>query len=57
MTYQRIELPRKAIEGQETIAHRIAARFAAEGRRPLALVDTYGCQQNESDSERIRGYL
>ncbi len=24
---------------------------------PLALVDTYGCQQNEADSERIRGYL
>ena len=28
-----------------------------EGRRPLALVDTYGCQQNEADSERIRGML
>ena len=25
--------------------------------KPLALVDTYGCQQNEADSERIRGYL
>ena len=25
--------------------------------RPLAFVDTYGCQQNEADSERIRGYL
>ena len=24
---------------------------------PLAYVDTYGCQQNEADSERIRGYL
>lgn len=23
----------------------------------LAFVDTYGCQQNEADSERIRGYL
>ena len=27
------------------------------GDKPLALVDTYGCQQNEADSERIRGYL
>ncbi|NBI10843.1 tRNA (N6-isopentenyl adenosine(37)-C2)-methylthiotransferase MiaB [Colidextribacter sp. OB.20] len=27
------------------------------GERPLALVDTYGCQQNEADSERLRGYL
>ncbi len=25
--------------------------------RPLAMVDTYGCQQNEADSEKIRGYL
>ncbi|MCI8870762.1 MAG: tRNA (N6-isopentenyl adenosine(37)-C2)-methylthiotransferase MiaB [Lawsonibacter sp.] len=25
--------------------------------RPLAFVDTYGCQQNEADSERIRGFL
>ena len=57
MTYQRIERPRSDIEAQEAIAHRIAARWAAEGKRPLALVDTYGCQQNESDSERIRGYL
>ncbi|NLF35360.1 MAG: tRNA (N6-isopentenyl adenosine(37)-C2)-methylthiotransferase MiaB [Clostridiales bacterium] len=24
---------------------------------PLAFVGTYGCQQNEADSERIRGYL
>ena len=23
--------------------------------RPLAMVDTYGCQQNEADSEKIRG--
>ena len=25
--------------------------------RPLAFVDTYGCQQNEADSERLRGWL
>ena len=25
--------------------------------QPLAFVDTYGCQQNEADSERIRGFL
>lgn len=57
MSYTRNEIPREEIERQEAIAASIAARFAAEGRRPLALVDTYGCQQNESDSERIRGYL
>ena len=45
MSYTRTEIPREQIEAQEEIAGRIAARFAAEGKRPLALVDTYGCQQ------------
>ena len=57
MAYERIEIPREKIERQEDVARRLKARFTAEGKTPLAMVDTYGCQQNESDSERIRGYL
>ena len=50
-------IPIEEIRRQEEICARIAARFAAEDKRPLALVDTYGCQQNEADSEKLRGYL
>ena len=57
MAYQRLEITRQQIAEQEAIASRLRERFTADGRTPLALVDTYGCQQNESDSERIRGYL
>ncbi len=28
-----------------------------QARTPKAYVETYGCQQNEADSEKIRGYL
>ena len=57
MAYQRLEITRQQIAEQEAVAFRLRERFTADGRTPLALVDTYGCQQNESDSERIRGYL
>ena len=57
MAYKRVEIEQEQIAAQEAIAARLRDRFTAEGRTPLALVDTYGCQQNESDSERIRGYL
>ncbi len=57
MAYTRVEIGQEKIEAQEAIAARLRERFCTDGRTPLALVDTYGCQQNESDSERIRGYL
>lgn len=42
---------------QEKICEEIYNRLNTEVARPLAMVDTYGCQQNEADSEKIRGYL
>ncbi|MBS1419728.1 MAG: tRNA (N6-isopentenyl adenosine(37)-C2)-methylthiotransferase MiaB [Oscillospiraceae bacterium] len=57
MSYERKVIDIEKIKEQEGICARISARFAAEGKRPLAMVDTYGCQQNEADSEKLRGYL
>jgi tRNA-2-methylthio-N6-dimethylallyladenosine synthase len=36
---------------------RIAAFWQQQGRTPTAYVETYGCQQNESDSGKLRGFL
>ena len=57
MSYQRKEISPEEIQRQETICRHIFDRVTADGRRPLAMVDTYGCQQNEADSEKLRGYL
>ena len=45
------------IAAQMDYCMKVHAMNAALGRTPLAMVDTYGCQQNEADSERLRGYL
>ena len=35
----------------------IREKLQIDEKSLLAMVDTYGCQQNEADSEKIRGYL
>ena len=57
MSYERKTIDISAIRRQEDICRRLAETLCADGRRPLAMVDTYGCQQNEADSEKLRGYL
>ena len=36
---------------------KIAAYWQSRHVTPTAYVETYGCQQNEADSEKLRGYL
>ena len=55
MPYTRQEIPAADVERQKEICEKIRASLG-EGER-FAMVDTYGCQQNESDSEVLRGYL
>ena len=49
------------MERQRAFTHKIKEILnnmsAGMGRTPLALTETYGCQQNENDTERIRGML
>ncbi|MBQ2696441.1 MAG: tRNA (N6-isopentenyl adenosine(37)-C2)-methylthiotransferase MiaB [Clostridia bacterium] len=42
---------------QFSYAEQVKHLACAGGKTPKALVITYGCQQNENDSERIRGML
>ncbi len=45
------------LQAQQRRCGDIRAYWEAQGRAPAAFVETYGCQQNEADSERIRGML
>jgi len=57
MAYERKIIDIEKIRQQEAICGEIFERVTADCARPLAMVDTYGCQQNEADSEKLRGYL
>ena len=57
MPYERKVIDIGAIQAQQDICSQIFDKVTADGHRPLAMVDTYGCQQNEADSEKLRGYL
>ena len=45
------------IEIQKQFMHEINKIIQPQSKQPFAYVDTYGCQQNESDSEKLRGML
>ncbi len=45
------------LDSQFAYCDQIAALWAQRGIAPTAYVETYGCQQNEADSEKLRGYL
>ena len=50
-------ISQEALENQFAFCDKIAALWAAQGVTSKAYVETYGCQQNEADSEKLRGYL
>ena len=50
-------IPAEDIQRQKEYCAEIRALNDQLAKKPLAYVDTYGCQQNEADSELIRGML
>ena len=57
MSYERTEIAGSEIEIQQGIMARVRGISAERALPPLATVITFGCQQNEADSEKLRGML
>ena len=55
--YQTVQISPSDLDDQRTYCAQIADHWSARGQTPCAYVETYGCQQNEADSQRIRGML
>ena len=50
-------ISQEELEHQFAYCDKIAAYWQSCTQVPTAYVETYGCQQNEADSEKLRGYL
>ena len=50
-------ISQEALESQLAFCHKINDLWRSRETVPQAYVETYGCQQNEADSEQIRGLL
>ena len=50
-------ISQEQLQKQFVFCGKINSYWQEKGITPMAYVVTYGCQQNEADSERIRGFL
>ena len=50
-------ISQEALDAQIAFCHQIQNYWHDRAVTPAAYVETYGCQQNEADSEKIRGLL
>lgn len=57
MNTKTTRISQQELDRQFGYCDQIAALWGQRGRTPKAYVETYGCQQNEADSEKLRGYL
>ena len=57
MKREDVIVSKEEIQVQQGYAEQVCELYARKGKTPKALIETYGCQQNENDSERLRGML
>ena len=57
MERKQVVVPQAEIERQRDFEKKIKALHESRMSAPKAMVDTYGCQQNVADSQRIMGML
>ena len=57
MSKQTTVISQEQLQQQYSYCDKVSAYWSSQNRTPKAYVETYGCQQNEADSERIRGML
>ncbi len=51
------EISTAEMEKQRDFMHKIRLKNQVGEKQPLAFVETYGCAQNENDSEKLKGML
>ena len=57
MERKNVIVPQSEIDLQKEYSKKVREYYESKGKVPKALIETYGCQQNENDSERIKGML
>ncbi len=57
MNTKTTKVSQEELQQQFSYCDKIAAWWQSQNLAPTAYVETYGCQQNEADSEKLRGYL
>ena len=57
MEREKVLISAEELERQRTFMRRVRALHESRGDCPTACVDTFGCQQNVADGERLKGML
>lgn len=57
MKREEIILSQEEVNIQKEYTKKLREYYLSKGKTPKALIETFGCQQNENDSERIKGML